>query len=244
MTWKSMPSERGRLIVIEGADGTGKSTQLDLLLDRLRQSGADVVTYDFPHKAGTPIADLIGGFLNGRFGDVTPEFLALAFSLDRLNSRDKLTQDIAAGRIVVCDRYVLSNIAFQSAKLQDQLRRGALRELLLWLEYELFKLPRPDMEFVMTADEKYFSDGEHLGRNLDVKRAYIGNGADVHENARPLQVAVNECYAKLQESHQLKKISIFDEKRQRLDPDALHSLLWDYLKEAAPEICDHKWRLL
>ena len=89
----------------------------------------------------------------------------------------------------------------------------------------------------MTADEKYFSDGEHLGRNLDVKRAYIGSGADVHENARPLQIAVNEYYAKLQETCQLKRIPIFDDKRQRLDPNVLHSMLWDSLKGLIPEIC-------
>lgn len=228
-----MLENKGHLIVIEGADGTGKSTQLELLCDRLRRSGLDVVTYDFPHKVGTPIADLIGGFLNGRFGDVTPEFLALAFSLDRLNSHDRLVQDMAAGRVVVCDRYVSSNIAFQSAKLQDYLRRDALRELLLWLEYELFKLPRPDMEFVMTADEKYFSQGEHLGRTPDTKRAYIGNGADVHENARPLQIAVNDFYSRLQEGEHLQRIAILDANRQRLDPKALHDKLWQTLQRCS-----------
>lgn len=103
-------------------------------------SGHPVVKYDFPHKSGTPIGDLIGSFLKGKFGDVTPEFLALAFAVDRLESRTRLLADLEAGSTVICDRFVRSNIAFQRAKIDSDDRRAELEALLIWIEYTLFRL--------------------------------------------------------------------------------------------------------
>lgn len=227
---QSIPlAQVGCLISIEGADGVGKSTQHMLLCGRLRSAGEIVTSYDFPHKTGSPIADLIGDFLKGHFGEVTPEFLALAFSLDRLNSREQLLNDFSAGNIVVCDRYVSSNVAFQGAKLDDKVRQSALQHLLYWLEYELMHLPKPKMEIVLTADERYFSDGDHLARKQDLQRAYIGSAADIHENAKLLQIAVNSYYMRMPEGPQLLRMSILDETRRRLSQTELHERIWEWV---------------
>ena len=223
----------GCLITIEGPDGTGKSTQIQLLCDRLQKEGNVVVKYDFPHKSGTPIGELIGGFLRGEYGEVTPEFLALAFSLDRLESRDRLIADLAAGHTVVCDRYVASNIAFQRAKVDDCNRRGALVSLLNWVEYDLFKLPVPNIEIVLHADERYFIEGQHRTRSVDVKRDYIGTSADIHEDSTSLQILVNAYYAELPPSSRLQRFSIFDAQRHRLTSEQLHHAVW---RSLAPEL--------
>lgn len=223
----------GNLITIEGPDGTGKSTQIELLCDRLRLTGQTVVKYDFPHKSGTPIGELIGGFLRGQFGEVTPEFLALAFSVDRLESRARLLADLTAGHTVVCDRYVTSNIAFQSAKIDTLSRRTALEAMLNWLEYDLFKLPVPDLEIVLCADERYFLDGQHRSRQLDEQRDYIGLDADIHEGSTALQMAVNAYYLDLLCGPTLEKISIFDATRHRLTVNELHRAIW---RAAAPHL--------
>lgn len=223
----------GRLITIEGPDGTGKSTQIELLCEHLRSMGHPVVKYDFPHKMGTPIGDLIGSFLKGKFGDVTPEFLALAFAVDRLESRTRLLADLEAGRTVICDRYVRSNIAFQRAKTDSDDRREELEVLLIWIEYTLFQLPVPDLEVVLFANDHYFSDGQHLRRQADHGRQYIGQEADIHEDATNLQMAVNNYYATLPLSNRLKKLSIFDSRNGRLAVPDLHAMI---LRVIAPYI--------
>jgi dTMP kinase len=215
----------GRLITIEGSDGTGKSTQIELLCKHLRSTGHSVVMYDFPHKKGTPIGDLIGSFLQGNFGDVTPEFLALAFAVDRLESRTRLLADLEAGHTVICDRYVRSNIAFQSAKTDSATRRSQLEALLIWVEYTLFKLPIPDLELVLFADDIYFSNGQHLRRETNQERQYIGQKADIHEDATELQMAVNNYYATLPSSNRLEKISIFDGNNDRRSVADLHIMI-------------------
>jgi dTMP kinase len=218
----------GRLIVVEGADGVGKSTQLELLRKKLVASGHTVTMYDFPHKSGGRLGDLIGDFLTGQFGEVTPEFLSLAFSLDRLESKGQLLADLNAGKVVLCDRYVSSNIAFQTAKIDDDDRRKRLRDLLLWLEYDLMNLPRPSVEIVLTARDAYFAEGRHRQRQKDPTRAYMGDlVADIHEDASGLQVRVNNYYNGLVDAYDLKKIAILDEAERRTDPQSLHQRVWE-----------------
>lgn len=218
----------GRLIVVEGADGVGKSTQLEMLRKKLVDSGHTVTMYDFPHKSGGRLGDLIGNFLKGQFGEVTPEFLSLAFSLDRFESRSQLMSDLDAGSIVLCDRYVSSNVAFQTAKIADESRRQRLRDLLYWLEYDLMKLPQPSVEIVLTANDDYFAKGQHRQRQHDATRAYMGDlTADIHEDANGLQIRVNSYYAALDEDTNLKKISIFDESHYRTEADVLHTRVWE-----------------
>lgn len=219
-----IPAARpGRLIVIEGADGTGKTTQLALLADRLRAEGHAVASYDFPSKSGTPVGELIGGFLGGGFGEVTPEFLSLAFSIDRLTRRREIGVDLAAGRQVLCDRYVSSNIAFQGAKLDDPARRERLDRLLRWLEYDVFGLPRADLEIALIAEESYFIAGRHLARSADASRAYARGAADIHEERIELQLAVNAYYRGL--AAPVRCIAIEDGGRRR-PVDEVAALIW------------------
>ena len=225
----------GRLLILEGADGTGKSTQFGLLRQRLARTGAEVVTYDFPHKGGTPIGDLIGAFLDGRYGDVTPEFLALAFSLDRLTARGKIMEDLLAGKMVVCDRYVSSNIAFQSRKLSDPVRRQKVEQLITWVEYGLLELPRPDLEVVLTADDLYFLRGSHLARDHSTQREYTQSVSDIHESAKELQVAVNAYYLGRAERPNLRHIEILDHEHRRLAVNELHEKIWDAVLPCLPE---------
>lgn len=213
----------GRLIVIEGADGLGKSTQLARLIDRVRGLGREVATYDFPNKSGTPIGELIGGFLAGRFGQVTPEFVALAFAADRLAERDRLRADLDAGKVVLCDRFVRSNIAYQSAKIDDPDRRAKLEEMLFWLEYQVMGLPRPDLEIALVADPDHFAAGRHLARGDDATRDYAGGAADIHEASTDLQTAVNDYYRTAGDG--LRALPILDGARRRT-ADELGDEVW------------------
>jgi dTMP kinase len=207
------PERPGRLLVIEGADGTGKTTQLCRLRDRFQRAGQEVRVYDFPSKSGTPVGDLIGGFLRGDFGDVAPEFLALAFSADRMSRRDAIEADLAAGAIVLCDRYVASNIAFQSSKIADPERQRRLEHLLNWFEYEILRLPHPDLQIVLVAPDDHFVQSRHLARTPDESRGYT-DAADIHEAHVDLQLAVNRYYRRLATGPSVLHVEIEQEGRR------------------------------
>ncbi len=224
--------QSGFLVIIEGGDGLGKSTQLKILKSRLESEGRKTVTYDFPNKSGTPIGQLIGNFLKGGFGQVTPEFLGLAFAADRLVSRKSILDALDAGAVVICDRYVASNIAFQGAKIPDEQRRGELDRLLRWLEYDIYKLPRPNLEIVLTSTDRHYVDGTHLMRADDPTRAYTEDQADIHEASSDLQRAVNLYFGQLPETPTLKKVEIEDPRGARRTVEEMSAIVWGVVKEA------------
>ena len=223
------PKFSGRLLVIEGADGIGKTTQLLRLRNRLEENGHQVRIYDFPSKSGTPIGELIGSFLRGEFGDVVPEFLALAFSADRMAQRDSILSDLASGTTVLCDRYVASNIAFQASKIADVARQKRLDELLNWYEYQILRLPVPDLQIALVAPEDYFLEGRHLARTHDESRSYT-DAADVHESHLDLQLAVNRYYRDLPVGPKVRHIEI-EEKGRRRTVAEVEEIIWSLAAE-------------
>ncbi len=137
----------GKLIVLEGIDGSGKGTQADLLRRNLEDAGVRCVLLSFPRYQQTEFGRQIGRFLNGEFGaldQVDPLLASLLFAGDRWESHGLLLESLDEQEVVLCDRYVASNIAHQAAK-----RAGAERaELVQWienLEFNLYQLPWPDL---------------------------------------------------------------------------------------------------
>jgi dTMP kinase len=234
MPFHPLSTQTGCLVVIEGPDGTGKTTQLALLQERLCRANHIVASYDFPSKSGTPVGELIGSFLRGEYGEVTPEFLALAFSADRMSRRDELLGDLAAGRTVLCDRYVTSNIAFQSSKIADPERRTRLERMLVWFEYEVMKLPQPDLQIVLVAPEDYFTEERHLRRTPDKSRHYVST-ADIHEARLDIQLSVNNYYRGLEASPSLCRIEI-ERQGRRLSTEELGNRIWELVAAAEPNV--------
>src|SRR5690606_25094396 len=139
------------LIALEGIDGSGKGTQSQRLLQTLRADGHRVALLSFPRYDETFFGRAIGQFLNGRFGSldqVHPQLAALLFAGDRFESRDVIVQALAEHDIVLCDRYVASNIAHQAAKL-DRPQRSELQAWIAQLEFEVYSLPQPDLTLLL-----------------------------------------------------------------------------------------------
>src|SRR5579863_3782808 len=140
-----MPA-RGKFIVLEGIDGSGKGTQLEMLARAFALRGIAFSQVSFPRYDGF-FGKLVARFLNGEFGPlaaVDPHFSALLYAGDRWESRPALENDLAAGRTLLADRYIASNLAHQGART----RRETRREFLTWLkqlEYEVYALPAEDL---------------------------------------------------------------------------------------------------
>lgn len=140
--------KKGKFIVIDGIDGTGKATQAALLVERLKKEGKKVKTIDFPRYYDNFFGKLIGEYLAGKYGDfieVDPHIASVLYAADRFESAPVIRKWIEEGFIVVADRYVSANQIHQGAKIDSAAGR---KEFLRWLdkmEYGVFQIPKPDI---------------------------------------------------------------------------------------------------
>jgi dTMP kinase len=140
----------GRLVVIEGLDGSGKRTLGGALTGAFERRGAKVAQHAFPRYGEDVHADLVSDALHGRLGDVADSVhgMAVLFALDRYGARDALRRDIEDFDVVLVDRYIASNAAYQAARLhQDE-----TGEVVSWvrdLEVGRFGLPVPDCQLLL-----------------------------------------------------------------------------------------------
>lgn len=137
---------RGKLIAIEGIDGSGKRTQLDLLAHSLQARGRETHRVSFPRYESF-FGKLVGQYLNGDFGPmeaVDPHLSAVLYAGDRMEAKPPIETALAAGKIVLADRYIGSNMAHQSARVPEDKRE----EFFGWLkrlEYGVYGLPAEDL---------------------------------------------------------------------------------------------------
>ena len=136
--------ERGLLIVFEGIDGCGKSTQLRMLAERLRVRGANVVETKEPTNG--PVGKRIREMAQSGNAVAPEEELAWFIEDRREHVRDKLEPELAKGSIILCDRYWLSTVAYQGARgfATDEIMRNSEAE---------FPIPDLALIFEITADE-------------------------------------------------------------------------------------------
>lgn len=140
------------LIVIEGLDGSGKSTQVKRLRTYLESKCPNLEYIHFPRYDSPVYGELIGKFLRGDFGainEVHPQLVALLYAEDRHAAAPEMWKTLNDGGIVLLDRYVYSNIAYQCAKMKDAGEREKLRKWIFDTEYGQFGLPKPDLNIFL-----------------------------------------------------------------------------------------------
>ena len=210
-------------IVVEGLDGAGKSTQVSRLKEWLRQRG-ELEYIHFPRYDAPVYGDLIGRFLQGRFGaidKVHPQLVALLFAEDRHGAAPQLREALAAGKTVLLDRYVYSNIAYQCAKLADPAEREALRRWILETEYGPFGLPRPDVNLYLDVPIS-FVEASLKSEREGGDRAYLDGGKDIHEADIDFQKTVREMYlAQVREDPQFLRVDCSAADGSMLPPDEI-----------------------
>jgi dTMP kinase len=183
------------LIAVEGIDGAGKGTQTARLQAALTDRGYRTRTLGFPRYDVTQFGGQIGAFLNGRFGpleQVHPLLVSLLFAGDRFESRAHLQQLMHDADVVLCDRYVASNLAHQGAKLPPAEREGLIRWI-LWLEHDLYELPRANLTLLLDAPVTVAQ--ELVGRKA--LRSYTAESHDLQEADAAYLQAVRDVYRDL-----------------------------------------------
>jgi dTMP kinase len=170
--------DRGFFIAIEGIDGAGKRTQINFLRDALAHRGAACATISFP-RYDSFFGHLVARYLNGEFGPldaVDPHFAALLYAGDRLGARPEIEAALAAGKTLLADRYVASNLAHQAARVDAAHRE----EFIAWLrdlEYKQYALPAEDVIVYLRLPA-----AEAQRRvSARAKRVHTARGHDLHE---------------------------------------------------------------
>jgi dTMP kinase len=266
--------KKGKLIVIEGTDGSGKKTQTAKLLERLISQGANLAsgekslftphgvgaevdedadpktdtqtgtsntsesliqTIDFP-RYGTPSCYLVEKYLHGGFGtalDVGPYIASMFYAVDRYDHSFDMKKKLEAGTILVSDRYVSASMGHQAGKIDDLKERDVYLEWLDNLEFEIFKIPRPDLTIVLYVDPE---TNQRLMASRPDKEYLKGKKADIHEAdlehlrkageaflyvAKKFGWTVIDCAPKTAENPEGKLMSI----------DEIHEMIWNKVSE-------------
>ncbi len=212
------------LIVIEGLDGSGKSTQVRKLREYLETLPQNLEYIHFPRYDSPVYGELISRFLRGDFGtneQVHPQLVALLFAEDRHGAAPEIRRILREGGNVLLDRYVYSNIAYQCAKLPNPDESEALREWICNTEYGNFELPRPDLNIFLDVPvgfvEKKLSSTRRGG-----DRSYLEGGRDIHEADMEFQKAVRRIYLRQCElDRHFIRIDCSDAEGAMLPPDAI-----------------------
>lgn len=184
------------LVVLEGLDGAGKSTQVKKLREYLEGVCGSLEYIHFPRYDAPVYGDLIGKFLRGGFGAndaVHPQLVALLFAEDRHGASEEMKKILAAGGTVLLDRYVYSNIAYQCAKMPDDEGAEELRKWIFETEYGVFNLPKPDLNIFLDVPIGFVENSLRKQRSGD-DRDYLAGAQDIHEADIEFQKRVREMY--------------------------------------------------
>ena len=174
---------KGKLIVIDGTDGSGKSTQTGLLVKHLKKDGRKVKVVDFPDYYSNFFGKFIGHCLSEqyyKFIHVHPKIASVLYAADRFESKGKIEKWLKEGNIVVANRYISSNQIHQGGKIANVKKREDFIKWLDEMEYKIFKIPKPDFVFYLNVPTKFVLN-LIKNRNKNGKRSYLENKKDVHE---------------------------------------------------------------
>ncbi|MCU0362310.1 MAG: dTMP kinase [Bacteroidales bacterium] len=223
-----------RLIVIEGVDGAGKSTQIGLLSEYLEGKGHKCEFLHFPRTDAPYFGELIARFLRGEFGslgEVDPYLVAMLYAGDRKDAASIIGGWLREGKTVLLDRYAYSNIAYQCAKLESETGQNELRRWIMSLEFTHFAIPEPDLNIFLDVPFLFTERKLTSDRSGD-DRTYLNGSRDIHEDSLNFQKKVRDVYLKVaQGDRRLAVVDCSDSEGQMLPPGRIAGKITDLLKE-------------
>ncbi|MBU0998941.1 deoxynucleoside kinase [Patescibacteria group bacterium] len=194
-------AKKGKLIVIDGTDGSGKATQVKLLAKTLRNKGFKLKIVDFPEYYKNFFGKFIGHCLSEQyynFVKVHPKIASVLYAADRFESKEKIKKWLVEGNIIIANRYASANQIHQGGKIANTKKRESFLKWLAQMEYEVFKIPKPDAVFYLSVPIptvlKLIKE-----RNGNNHRKYLGKQKakkeDVHE--KDIKFLENSCQSAL-----------------------------------------------
>lgn len=187
---------KGKFVVIDGLDGSGKKTQLDLLVKYCRKNKIKVAIVDFPQYYKTFFGRLTGHYLKGEFGSLeqtNPYLASLPFAGDRWQSKSLMEKALKEGKLLLANRYT-SSMAYMAAKFIQKSKQDKFIQWAAKLEYQVYGLPKEDLLIYLSIPPK-------IGQKLVLQkgnRKYVGNKNkhDIHERNLTYLKRVEEVYSR------------------------------------------------
>jgi len=206
---------KGKLIVVDGVDSSGKESQVKILCENLEQNHYHVMRVTFPDYDSMS-SGLVKMYLNGDFGknpnDVNSYIASSFYAADRYASyKTKWGEFYENGGIIICDRYTTSNMVHQASKIKDLEEKDKFLDWLWAFEYGMYKLPVPDQVIFLNMPPEY-------GMKLMEKRKNKITGQDkkdIHEsNHEHLKDSYNNALY-IADKYSWKKINCIKDKEIR-----------------------------
>lgn len=224
-----MQTNKGKIIVIDGTDGSGKTTQLHLLKEKLQAEGFGVEIADFPqynHKS----AGMVEEYLSGKYGgvdDVTPYQASIFYAVDRFDFSKQIKNWLAEGKIILCNRYTSSNMAHQGCKIDNPLERKVFFNWLSELEHDILKIPRPDLCLILRVDPEI---SQQMAKDR-AREDWKGKTKDIHEeNLNHLKKA-ERVYCEIAESNSNYRLVNCVSEGKIMDREEISFLVWIYVSQ-------------
>lgn len=177
---------KGKFIVFEGPDGSGKTTQAKLLYDYLGKSKIPAAYISFPRYKDSAWGAMVRRYLDGDFGKLDSYLASLLYAGDRFSASGDIRNWLDGGKIVVCDRYVASNIGHQAGKFKKLSEQNNFIKWLENLEYRENKIPREDLVIFL-----------NLPVGTSLKLMSPRQSLDIHESDKAHQVAAYKVYSRI-----------------------------------------------
>lgn len=220
----------GKLIIIEGADSSGKATQTALLVEHLKKEGHKVETLDFPQYKSF-FGKHVAKYLRGEYGtldQVHPELASMLYAFDRFSQKEKLKKWLDKGSIVVLNRYMESNMGHQGAKFSDEEEKMQFIEWLNELEVNQLGIPASDLVLYLNMPT---SLSQKIIKNRAKKWYLKDMGRDIHEKNKAFQERSVQIYLELCEHFpHWHKITCSSEGKI-LSREEIHERVWKIVRK-------------
>lgn len=219
----------GLFILIEGTDGSGKTLQTKILVKRLKKLGHKVQEISFP-RYGNKSCALVEDYLNGKFGsarEVGPYRASMFYALDRYAASFDIKKWLKQSKIIVCNRYVGSNLAHQGGKIRSKTER---KKYFAWdynLEYNIFGIPKPDISIILHVTPKI---SQELVDKKGEREYLHGKRRDIHEDDLNHLSDAEQAYLQIAKTFNDYTLVECVEKNKILQPKIIHQKIWQIIK--------------
>jgi len=188
-----------KLIVCESLDGGGKTTQCNLIKKYFEKHKYKYFYLHFPRYGHNEASNAIAAYLRGEYGDinkVNPVFVANIYAMDRFLYLPELQKQLGDNDVVLLDRYVFSNMAYQGAKYDTETQANIIHEWIDEFEFGFLELPYPDLNIFFDVPIEIIEERLNETREGD-DRDYLNGKKDIHEKDIEYQKKVRENYIAL-----------------------------------------------
>ncbi|MEI6327508.1 MAG: nucleoside 2-deoxyribosyltransferase [Candidatus Roizmanbacteria bacterium] len=225
---------KGKFIVIDGGDGSGKGTQAKLLLETLTEQGHLVRMYDFPRYTSSFHGEVISRFLRGEFGSadvVSPYLISLAYALDRASLKTEMEDFLSQGGWIVSNRYTSASMGHQTSRIKGVAAQKKFLEWLYTLEYKVHKIPKEDLVVYLDVPAMISSDLV----SQKSTRSYLGKKMkkDINESNLLHQIDARKMFMQLCKKYpHWRRIDCIDAKHQLRSIESVHDMIVKTVDEA------------